>query len=243
MKKNLLIIHCLLLICMFLFGCGVSNEQINVPETNIETSAEDVLESIPETEYSSEIAANDTIKKQAIPFTDLPDDIKGTIIPMDSLMLYHIETGKEYDKTDSYMFWKVLHYELGNFGINYNRAEMTDYELAVEPMVIGEFATSFIYDYNESLPIPSELNDSVRYDDSEKMYYFGLGDRGLSQTEILSYEYIDNNTLKATARLFAVDDKATICTGEFLLKRNDYASGVIEPLFYFTVVEAEFEVE
>lgn len=173
-------------------------------------------------------------------FNELPDDIKGSIIPMDSLMLYHVETGKEYDQTDAYMFWRTLHYALGNFGVNYNRAEMTDYELAVESMVIGEFATSFIPDYDNPLPIPEELSDSVRYDDSSDTYYFGLGDRGLSQTEILSYEYIDNNTLKITARLFALDDDSTICKGNFVLIRNDYASGVVEPLFYFTVSEVEF---
>ncbi len=181
--------------------------------------------------------------QQPLSFGDLPDDIKGTIIPMDSLMLYHVETGKEYDSSDAHMFWRTLHYALGNFGTNYNRAEITDYELVVESLVIGEFATSFIHDYTNPLPIPEEIKDAVRYDSTEDKYYFSLGDRGLSQTEILAYEYVDNNTLKISARLFAVDDNSTICKGDFILERNDYASGVIEPLFYFTVVEAVFTME
>ena len=85
--------------------------------------------------------------------------------------------------------------------------------------------------------------DLIENYSDEDIYYFGLGDRGLSQTEILSYEDVDNNTLKITARLFGQDDNSTICKGAFVFKRNDYASGVIEPLFYFTVAEAEFYAE
>ncbi len=217
---------------MFLLGCDSTSEIIENKDVIQKSEIENIS-----------TAEADTIpleKQQNISFNDLPDDIKGCIIPMDSLMLYHVETGKEYDRADAYMFWRTLHYAFGNFGLNYNRAEITDYELEVESMVIGEFATSFIPDYDNPPPIPEELSDSVRYDDSSNTYYFGLGDRGLSQTEILSYEYVDNNTLKISARLFGLDDDSTICKGDFILTRNDYASGVVEPLFYFTVTEVEF---
>ena len=250
MKKYIFLIFGIVLLCsMTVMGCGSSAEEAGDDVVTQESVCEDEIMTSPIIETEESIVSETNVDMEAsgtqypISFNDLPDDIKGCIIPMDSLMLYHVETGKEYDPKDAHMFWRTLHYALGNFGINYNRAEMVDYELAVESMVIGEFATSFIVDYNELLPIPEELSDSIRYDNEEDIYYFGLGDRGLSQTEILSYEYIDNNTLKITARLFGQDDNATICKGDFILKRNEYASGVIEPLFYFTVAEAEFYVE
>lgn len=250
MKKYLFLICGIVLLCsMTVMGCDSSSEDAGEGVVTQESIHEDEIESILPNETKEGLINEIEVDKEAsetqhpISFNDLPDDIKGCIIPMDSLMLYHVETGKEYDPKDAHMFWRTLHYALGNFGINYNRAEMVDYELVVESMVIGEFATSFIVDYNELLPIPEELSDSIRYDSDEDIYYFGLGDRGLSQTEILSYEYVDNNTLKITARLFGQDDNSTICKGDFLLKRNDYASGVIEPLFYFTVADAEFYME
>lgn len=242
MKKYLFIIFALILLfSMTGVGCGPSTEKTkNDVMIQEESIHENETEDIPQNETESNTGS---LEEKPISFNDLPDDIKGCIIPLDSLMLYHVETGKEYEPTDAYMFWRTLHYALGNFGINYNRAEMTDYELAVESMVIGEFATSFIPDYKDSLPIPEELTDSVRYDSTENMYYFGLGDRGLSQTEILSYEHVDNNTLRMTARLYGLDDNSTICKGDFVLKWNEYANGVIEPLFYYTVVEAKFYKE
>ena len=233
LKNKFFIFNSIILILgIFLLGCDSASE---LTENN-DVIQESEIENISTTEADSTLSE----KQQNISFNDLPDDIKGCIIPMDSLMLYHVETGKEYDSTDAYMFWRTMHFALGNFGVNYNRAEITDYELEVESMVIGEFATSFIPDFDNPPPIPEELSDFVRYDDNSDTYYFGLGDRGLSQTEILSYEYVDNNTLKITARLFGLDDDSTICRGEFVLKRNDYASGVVEPLFYFTVTEVEF---
>ena len=250
MKKYLSIIcGIVLLFSMSIMGCGSSSKKTGNDVVTQESTCENEMvdNSVNETEESlvneTSTDMENSEMQQPISFDDLPDDIKGCIIPMDSLMLYHVETGKEYDSKDPHMFWRTLHYALGNFGMNYNRAEMVDYELAVESMVIGEFATSFIVEYNDPFQIPEELADSIRYNNEEDIYYFGLGDRGLSQTEILSYEYVDNDTLKITARLFGQDDNATICKGDFVFKRNDYASGVIEPLFYFTVAEAEFFVE
>jgi len=250
LKKYIFLICGIVLLCsMIVMGCGSSSEEVGDDVVTQESVCEDEIVASPVNETEESIVSETSVDiesseiQQPISFNDLPDDIKGCIIPMDSLMLYHVETGKAYDPKDTHMFWRTLHYALGNFGVNYNRAEMTDYELAVESMVIGEFATSFIVEYKEPLPIPEELGDSIRYDSEEDIYYFGLGDRGLSQTEILSYEYVDNNTLKITARLFGQDDNSTICKGDFVLKRNDYASGVIEPLFYFTVAEAEFYME
>ena len=238
MNKNIVLCcSIMLIICITISGCTLKS---NHAENDIDTQ-EITTGIISETVTTSENESAVIKQQQAISFQDLPDDIKGTIIPVDSLMLYHVETGKEYDPHDSYMFWRTLQFALGNFGVNYNRAEITEYELAVESMVIGEFATSFICDYDKLEPIPEELSDSIRYDSAEDIYYFGLGDRGLSQTEILSYEYVDNNTLKLSARLYALDDDSTICKGNFVLTRNEYASGVIEPLFYFTVTEAVFE--
>lgn len=238
MKKRKKIVT-LFLICIliFTFGCGKENKDSeNIILTN-EATAEQIK---VETENSNNMVVSDA---DGIAFEELPDDIKGLIIPIDSLLLYYAETGSEYAPEDPEMFWRVISYAIGNFGEFYNRAELVESELAVDSMVIAEFASAFIVDF-EGIPlIPDTLSARVRYDHEEDIYYFGVGDRGLSQTEILSYEYIDNNTLKISARLFAIDDDSTIRKGDFTFTRNEYAAGVIEPLFYFSVSEAVFSME
>lgn len=92
----------------------------------------------------------------------------------------------------------------------------------------------------ESVDSGEELSNDITYDSETDTYFFGMGDRGLSQTEVLSYRYLEDHTLIVTARLYAQDDDSTICSGTFYFKRNKYASGVIEPLFYYTVTDAEF---
>lgn len=237
--KNRKKIITLFLICImiFVFGCGKESKD----SESIILTNEATLESIEaEIENSNNKVISDA---EGISFEDLPDDIKGLIIPIDSLLFYHAETGAEYAPENPEMFWKVMHFAIGNFGEFYNRAELIESELAVESMDAAEFATSFIAGFGGFPQIPDSMSYEVRYNSEEDIYYFGVGDRGLSQTEILSYEYIDNNTLKMTARLFALDDDSTICKGEFMLVRNEYAAGVMEPLFYFSVSEAEFDVE
>lgn len=237
--KNRKRIYSLLLVCImiFMFGCGKENTD---SESIILTNEAEGGQIEVEPESVDSIIVSD---ENGIAFEELPDDIKGLIIPMDSLLLYHIENGGEYLPENPEMFWQVMHYAIVNFGEFYNRAELVESELAADSMVIGEFASAIIADLEEIPSIPDSLSYGVRYDSEEDFYFFGVGDRGLSQTEILSYEYIDNNTLKVSTRLFGVEDDSTILKGDFVLVRNEYAAGVIEPLFYFSVSEATFVEE
>ncbi len=233
MKNKLALVFIISISILSLVGCDSSSETTGVT-LNIEE---------PTSTYENEPIATIEQEVSVSDFNELPDDIKGTIIPIDSLFLYHTETGKEYDANDSYMLWRTLQYAFGNFGVNYNRAELKEYSLTVEPMTIGEFTTAILDDDYKNYPIPEELSDNIWYDSNYDLYYFGIGDRGLSQTELLTYQYLDNHNLKITARLYGLDDNSTICSGTIYLKRNDYASGVIEPLFYYTVTTVEFNEE
>ena len=255
----------LCLVCIGLLAAGCTNKStdalVNETEMVNESSAYEtestglVSEGIDEQmeqEYSdatveSELPVNSDLpavsNPNGIEYEVLPDDIKGMLIPIDSLLLYNVEMGGEYNPDDPEMFWLAMYYSIGNFGEFYNRAELRESELVVESMDAAEFATSFVPEFNDFPQIPDWIGSIIRYDNVEDAYFFGVGDRGLSGTEILSYEYVDSNTLKIKARLFAADDNSTIREGEFTLVRNDYASGVIEPLFYFSVSEAEFSEE
>lgn len=243
--KSILI--CCICICMFAIGCGnkTTDTEPVVCETDIENnSSENGI--IDEQDEVGEAVNSDlpsAHNPDGIAYEELPDDIKRMLIPMDSLLLYTTETGGAYAPEDAEMFWSAMHYAFGNFGEFYNRAERMGSKLAVESLDAAEFASAFVEDFEELPAVPDFLSERVCYESEGDMYLFAVGDRGLSQTEILSYEYVDSNTLKISARLFGVDDDSTIQKGEFTLVRNDYAAGVIEPLFYFTVSEAEFNIK
>ena len=233
--KSILI--CCICICMLAVGCG--NKTTNTESVAYETETEN---------NSSENGTVDSDLPSAynpdgIAYEELPDDIKGMLIPIDSILLYNVESGKEYTPEDAEVFWSAMHYAFGNFGEFYNRAERMGSKLVVESMDAAEFATAFVEDFEELPAVPDSLSERVCYENEGGIYLFGVGDRGLSATELLSYEYVGSNTLKITARLFAVDDDSTICEGDFTLVRNEYAAGVIEPLFYFSVSEVEFGQE
>ncbi len=245
-KTKLTICTLILLIITLITGC-ISKSKLptendnslnntvtanTISESEDTVTVESEVKTEPEAIISEEIIVTD--------FNELPDDIKGIIIPIDSLLMYHAETGKEYDTNDPLMLWRCLQYAFGNFGVNYKRAEVKNYNLVVEPMTIGEFTTAILDgDYND-YPIPDVLSEDIWYDSNDNLFYFGMGDRGASQTEIMTYQYLEDHNLKVTARLYGLDDNTTICSGTFHLKRNDYASGVVEPLFYYTVTNVEF---
>ena len=255
MKNKIVLFLIFIFFTIMLVGCKNQNENVpistngaNAERVESETTGMD-SESEPievETEqseeqesYKSELVFN----PDGIDFEELPDNIKGLMVPIDALLLYHVENDAEYVSNDPEMFWMVMHYAIGNFGTFYNRAELREYELAVESKVISEFASAIVADLEDIPGIPDSLSMNIRYDSEEDLYFFGVGDRGLSQTEILSYEYVDNHTLKISARLFAMDDDSTILKGDFVFVRNDDAVGVVESLFHFTVSEVVFVEE
>ena len=252
MKK--VIVLFLIIVCMFAVSCGNKNTENVVSED--ETVTESLVNEIETEEVATEesemqnetevVLPSEEINLPAasdpngITYEELPDDIKGMIIPIDSLLLYNVEIGGEYTLDNPEMFWMTMYFAVGNFGESNNHAKLLESEWAVTSADIKEFASSFIPEFQNIPQIPDALSTLIRYDSAEDIYFFGVGDRGLSGTEILSYEYVDNNTLKIKARLFGLDDDMTINEGEFTLARNNYVQNVAEPLFYFTVTEAVF---
>ena len=91
--------------------------------------------------------------------------------------------------------------------------------------------------------MPDSAEYGIRFDAETDTYFFGLGDRGLSQTEILSFEYTDMDTVKVSARLFGLDDDLTICTADFTLVRNANVDAASDALFNFSVSEVNFVAE
>lgn len=212
-------------------GCGKDTADIQEP------MVEETV-SMQETEESME--SNDSEEITVVSQDDLPDNLKGLLIPVDSVLLYQVEYGNDIKTEDPEVIWQLLHYAVGNYGAFYDRAELIEGDFVADRAVVQEFLSAFIPEMEEIPDIPDSLKDRIHYKEEEKQYYFAAGDRGLSQTEILSYQYPDNDTVIIRARLYGVDDDVTIKEGTFTFSRNGYAAGVVEPLFYYSLVKAEF---
>lgn len=209
-------------------GCG--KDTAEVPEEIVEETV-----SVQETEESME-----SEEITVADFDDVPDNLKGLLIPVDSLLLYHVEYGNDIKTDDPEVIWQLMHYAVGNYGAFYERAELIEGEYVTDRTVVEEFLSAFMPEVKGIPDIPDSLKDRIRYEENEKQYYFAAGDRGLSQTEILSYQYPDHDTVVIHARLYGLDDDVTIQEGIFTFSRNGYAAGVVEPLFYYSLTDAEF---
>ena len=111
-------------ICLLAAGCGNTDTESVVNESFVNEMESDSLASGSTDEKSekenpdhSEVPDLPAVSDpNGIEYESLPDDIKGMLIPIDSLLLYNVEIGGEYKPEDPEMFWQTMHYMFGNFG-------------------------------------------------------------------------------------------------------------------------------
>ena len=163
------------------------------------------------------------------------DNLENMLMPMDALMMCVTENGYEYGSTDPTVFWASLYYTLGNYGTKREIVTINGSEMIVPSQVVQEFARGVFADYDNLPEIPGNLNTAIRYDEGKDAYVVSLGDRGLSESRI--YDDYDNGdgTYTVMAKLCATDSNSTICDYKFILVENQYADGVQNPLFYYSI--------
>lgn len=218
-------------VMFYIPGCGRDTAEVQKQNVEETLSVQEAEENMKITESEEIVVSNPD---------ELPDNLKGLIILVDSLLLYYIEYSDDVKTDEPEVIWQLLHYAVGNYGAFYDRAELIEGEYVTDRAVVEEFLSAFMPEFEDIPNIPFSLKDRIRYEEEEKQYYFSAGDRGLSQTEILSYRYPNNDTVVIHARLYGVDDDATIQEGTFTFSRNGYAASVVEPLFYYSLTDAEF---
>ena len=215
-------VMCAVMMSVVAVGCGsAADTQADALEAEVIETVEAQAEELPAASNPDGIATE-----------ELPEELKGMIVSMDSLMLAGIESGDAVTVVNQETFWTVMHYAIGNFAEAYNCGEVVESDLAVAGADVAEFAAALTDGFESLEAMPASEEYGIRYDAETDTYFFGLGDRGLSQTEILSYEYTDMDTVKVSARLFAQDDDSTICNADFTLVRN-----ANDGLFSFSVSE------
>lgn len=170
---------------------------------------------------------------------ELPGDMESMLAPMDAIMMCGAERGFDYNVDDPEVFWRLMYYNIGNHGSNHSLAKVDKGILQLDYSVVLEFATGMFVNYSDLPVIPECLSDSITYDESLDAYMFSLGDRGLSQAEILKCMKNADGSYDVTARLYDVTDGQTIVSAKFHLETNPYADGITNPMFLYTISSAD----
>lgn len=207
MKNFIKIISCLLLISS-LTACGLNEEIVE--------SEKPVLESI-ETETNSinipEIVTDEQKEK------DL--DVINQMLPlMDSIMLCMFENNYEFNTEDVGFIWNVMAYYVGNHLINSEKitfSEDNSSAIVSKEDVYGYMKGYIINDIHDF----EEREDIFLITENQDSYSFGLGDRGLSKSEIISFSKNIDNSFDVDIKLIGLDDNSEICTASFHLENID----------------------
>jgi len=157
----------------------------------------------------------------------MPEDMTYMTEPIDSLVRCMLENNKAYNPTDPEFFWSGLYYFLGEYGSEHPLVSQTeDARLKVPRKVAQEYAIALFANYEDLLPLPETLSESITYDEGWDSYLFELGDRG--QTETVLSDYIESEDLyTVTAKVLAE------CT--VTMQKNVFADGIAEPKYLYSV--------
>lgn len=172
----------------------------------------------------------------------VPENMASMLEPADALMMCMLENNLEYSPSDSLFFWKALYYFAGIYAPAHDLAEVgEDGSMTLPRQTVQEFATALFADYDDLLPIPEEMSESVIYDSGWDAYTFYTGDRGLSEAEISTFVDNGDGTFTITAMLKDAVDGGLIREGEFVLEENPYVSGISRPIYYYSIKSAEIK--
>lgn len=223
MRKWLSIILLSTMLCMTACG-GQTDEEVNTQE-KISTSV------VGDVEVAQPVEI------------EIPADMESMLAPMDAIMMCSVETGFVYNVDDPEVFWRLMYYNIGNHGSSHQLAKIDAGVLQLDRRAVQEFATGMFANYSDLPELPEEMVGSITYDESLDAYLFSLGDRGLSQAEMLSCMQNADGSYDVTARLYDVTDGSTIVCEKFHLETNPYADGISEPMFLYTISAVEEIVE
>ncbi len=238
MKRKLLsIILLATMLCVSACGGQKDGDANTQPDSQVnnDTSYENDIET------DSETSDNNTEDTSAIgdpaysKEVEIPADMESMLAPMDAIMMCGAETGFEYDVEKPEVFWRLMYYNIGNHGSSHQLAKVDKGILELDRKVVQEFATGMFANYSDLPELPEEMEDAITYDKSIDAYLFSLGDRGLSQAEMVKCMQNADGSYDVTARLYDLEDNSTIVSAVFHLVANRYADGISNPMFLYTI--------
>ncbi len=239
MKKRL---REILMVLAVMISTGVMLMGCSGNKTAEDTSAN--VEATDETEEDTEEAVaddstNDATNLEAYDVDNPTKEMQNMFLIMDAINMCMLETGQEYSQEDTGFFWTAIKFAIINSGIIEAGMEGITYdtmsgETTVTPEIVKQFALAIFC--TDELPIPPQVENGVSVT-ADGSYLFGIGDRGLSQGVLHSWDVNDDGTYTVEVELQAVgeDDGREMAKFNYLLTDNYYASDSETPMFAFSI--------
>lgn len=215
------------------------------PQAPEEPTGEPAGEPVEEPE-KPEQPAGETPQPGAVQTADVSPEQQGMLPVLDSILLYVQESqGGAYDGKDPACVWSVLYYLLANpeeerfltgDGVREDGSQLFT-RRGVEECAAAAFA-----DF-DGLPLDGleGLHWGLDYDESWDAVARMPGDRGDTQSDLLSWQDNGDGTYTAKAALSISSEGTVLAEGTFLLRDNPNLDGITDPLFYYTVEKAQVE--
>ncbi len=166
----------------------------------------------------------------------IPQDMATMVEPIDALMRSMLENNTDYDATNPEFFWSALYYFLGTSGTeNSLVTETDDGRLKVPKKVAQEYAIALFANYDDLLPLPESLSNSITYDKDWDAYLLTQGDRGLSKTVLSNYKETDNGYVIMAKLVSTMEDKEVLGKSLVTMQKNAFADGIVDPRYFYSV--------
>ncbi len=154
------------------------------------------------------------------------EDVEANVEQMlpltDAVMCCLLEQGYTYTPEDPQVLWRMIYYVTPE----YSDQAVIDGDVMELPVSAVEEIAAALYSGYQGLPDISVVQDDrIGYNAEKDVYRFGLGDRGLSDYEMMNFATNEDGSVTMKVRLFDVTDDTTICEGTFVLQPNGGADG------------------
>lgn len=174
------------------------------------------------------------------------DEEYALIAPMmpalDSLVrAINAEYAGAYMPRDPDFFWVTIYLMAANYGyVHPFYQESGEGGAQLPRQAIQEFATAAFLDYDDLLPIPESMNETIWYDEAYDAYAFALSDPGMLYTEIGAFEFLEGGVAYVTINLCDGEEPGIpIETYLAILEPNPYADAIADPIFWYSVSDVQ----
>lgn len=171
------------------------------------------------------------------------DERVNAMLPvMDSIALPMAWGESVYQPLDPEYFWAAICMMGVNWTAENPQASLADdyCTLRLPRQLVQEIASALFFDYDDLLPIPESMEDTVWYEEPMDAYLINMGDRGELTTVIESVTPGDQGALKVAVVVYnpwGEDDPETHVV--FELVPNPYVDGITEPTYSYSVSSAQ----
>ncbi len=225
-----------LLLCGLMFvSCAPHNETVIV---EVETTPQAEIQATPMTV----VPATNQPQQAQVPDEETAKKLDAMLPILDSILrTMGVEGEMQYAPRDPEFFWSVLYLMGVNWGTVHPLVQGDGDAILVDRKVMQEFASAAFLDYDDLLEVPESFAASVRYDEKSSVDDYALtpSDMDEAESKMDSALVRADGHIEVVAGLYDLEGQE-LGAVTFLLSDNPYVSGISDPIFYYSVENAEF---